>query len=871
MTQVSDRCMDTAARPGSLAYVPTPSRNLTDSTSCGDIEDILQAIPHMSVDTLTVLLSAAARRKTKLVRSELLKILSQRHATTVEARSETVNQMLMMCGRSRHTLLVWLLEAVPSTAVEHIARVITDVCNSRLIDRLLTSDLHDNCKWALVENLMEKYTNEEKNDLLLSLVEKHESTVVKLLRKLHRLPSIRVIVDLIQDGGPLIANACAELLVTILCAAFESCCWCGPTRAQRRACNEQYKSELWPKLAVVTETPLTNFLNALAALERGADLLVELLNSGLFPEGIFGAVAEWILLRTSAPRSSVDFAFKFIDTLRANGSCAHSYLKSLAKKLHPPRFVEAALNWCKTTDDATTFVEMSRQIRNVLVHTNDPSLLELSTGAVSNLALRRWNCDELVPFVSQQSPLAQLTGLAKEQSLACMQGCRSSSRITRSGPLYDELALSASSRATAGESWLLSVPPVVPCMSRDEARAAVSSLIELYGKREAPWFARRCLSAAVVARDGVPPFGLLKTIEIDVEGAPIFVCVRADVPWMSIAGSLLADSRASNPIWWSAVVHGLRYFPVDDVADISRWAALAFNNASPEALLESLASTAVRSSSQNMAEDAAFALNRVYGALKHSDGNGGPEWIGERRKFITLLIEEVAKTASAATLARLFDTAIQLGPSCSNLNCIADAIVTSRKSSLGMRYPALRGTKHRRSRQLLMERLLQWTSNLLLQAIRQVDNSNYISQTSASTVESVLRKVLIRAPLLEMFFEPPRAERLQAVIGLLTGLARNASTVYFSIPPEKHSVRKSIKDLLLDIEERASRVPRNIEGGRHALKVVNELRNATSSALRRILKYESRVRRERQPVRHPKRQRSNDASASPTPAVSLSD
>ncbi|KAF4721796.1 hypothetical protein FOZ62_006276, partial [Perkinsus olseni] len=135
---------------------------------------------------------------------------------------------------------------------------------------------------------------------------------------------------------------------------------------------------------------------------------------------------------------------------------------------------------------------------------------------------------------------------------------------------------------------------------------------------------------------------------------------------------------------------------------------------------------------------------------------------------------------------------------------------------------------------------------------------------------SVLRKVLIRAPLLEMFFEPPRAERLQAVIGLLTGLARNASTVYFSIPPEKHSVRKSVKGLLLDIEERAGRVPCNIEGGRHALKVVNELRHATSSALRRILNYESRVRRELQPVRRPKRQRSNDASASSTPVVRFS-
>ncbi|KAF4683068.1 hypothetical protein FOZ60_009692 [Perkinsus olseni] len=437
-----------------------------------------------------------------------------------------------------------------------------------------------------------------------------------------------------------------------------------------------------------------------------------------------------------------------------------------------------------------------------------------------------------------------------------MQGCRSSSGGARSGPLYDELALSASSRATAGKSCLLSVPPVVPCMSRGEAQAAVSSLIERYGKREAPWFARRCLCAAVVARDGVPPFGLLKHKEVNVEGTPVSVCVRADVPWMSIAGSLLADSRASNPIWWSAVVQGLRYFPVDDVAGTNRWAALVFGGASTEVSLECLASTAVRSSSsQNMAEDAAFALNR---------------WIGERRKFITLLIEEVAKTASAATLARLFDTAIQLGPSCSNLNCIADAIVTSRKSSLGMRYPALRGTKHRRSRQLLIERLLQWTSNLLLQATKEVDNSNYICHASASTVESVLRKFLIRDSLLEMFFEPPRAERLQAVMGLLTGLARNASMVYFSTPPEEHSAMKSIKDFLLDIEQRAGRVPCNIEGGRHALKVVNGLRNATSSALRRILNYESRVRRELQPVRRPKRQRSNDASASSTPVVRFS-
>ncbi|KAF4695148.1 hypothetical protein FOZ62_012962, partial [Perkinsus olseni] len=276
---------------------------------------------------------------------------------------------------------------------------------------------------------------------------------------------------------------------------------------------------------------------------------------------------------------------------------------------------------------------------------------------------------------------------------------------------------------------------------------------------------------------------------------------------MSIAGSLLADSRAPNPIWWSAVVYGLRYFPVDDVAGTNRWAALVFGGASTEVSLECLASTAVRSSSQGMAADAAFALNRVYVALKHSDGNEGPEWIGERRKFITLLIEEVAKTASAATLARLFDTAIQLGPSCSNLNCIADAIVTSRKSSLGMRYPALRGTKHRRSRQLLIERLLQWTSNLLLQATKEVDNSNYICHASASTVESVLRKFLIRDSLLEMFFEPPRAERLQAVMGLLTGLARNASMVYFSTPPEEHSAMKSIKDFLLDIEQRAGRVP----------------------------------------------------------------
>ncbi|KAF4672603.1 hypothetical protein FOL46_008716 [Perkinsus olseni] len=835
----------------------------------------------MSADTLTVLLSAVARRKAKLVRSELLKILSLRHASsearsaaqpTVEARSETVDQMITMCRSSRHTLLVWLLEAVPSTAVEHVTRLLTDVCNRRLVDRVLTSDLQDNCKWALMENLIEKYTNEDKNDLLLSLIEKHESTVVKFLRKLHRLPATSVLLHLIQDGSLLIVNACADLLVRILCPAFESCCWCGTTRAQRRACNEQCRTELWTKLAAVTETPLTNLLNAVASLERGEALLVELLGSSLFSEGIFGAVAEWVLLRTSAPRSSVAFAFKFIDTLRVSGSCDNSYFRSLAKRLQPARLAEATLSWCRTTDDATVFIEMSSQIKNALVHTNDPSLLELLTDAVSHLALQGWNCDELAPLVLQQSPLAQLTGLAKGNSLACMQGCRSSSGGARSGPLYDELALSASSRATAGKSWLLSVPPVVPCMSRGGAQAAVSSLIKGYGKREAPWFARRCLSAAVVARDGVPPFGLLKHKEVNVEGTPVSVCVRADVPWMSIAGSLLADSRAPNPIWWSAVVHGLRYFPVDDVAETSRWATLVFGGASPEALLESLASTAVRSSSsQNMAEDAAFALNRVYGAWRHSDGNNGPKWIGERRKFITLLIEEVAKTASAATLARLFDTAIQLGPSCSNLNCIADIIVTSRKSSVDMRYPALRGTKHRRSRQLLMERLLQWTSNLLLQATKEVDNSNYISQASASTVESVLRKVLIRAPLLEMFFEPPRAERLQAVIGLLTGLARNASTVYFSIPPEKHSVRKSIKDLLLDMEERASRVPCNIEGGRHALKVVNELRNSTSSALRRILNYESRVRRERHPVRHPKRQRSNDASASPTPAVSFSD
>ncbi|KAF4683067.1 hypothetical protein FOZ60_009691 [Perkinsus olseni] len=353
MTQLSDRCMDTAARPGSLAHVPTPSRNLYDSTSCGDIEDILQAIPRISVDTLTVLLSAVARRETKLVRSELLKILSQRHATTEAARSETVDRMITMCRRSRHTLLVWLLEAVPSTAVDHITRLLTDVCNRRLIDRLLTSDLHDNCKWALMENLIEKYTNEDKNDLLLSLIENHESTVVKLLRKLHRLPPTSVLINLIQDGSLLIVNACAELLVRILCPALESCCWCGPTLEQRRACNEQCKRELWPKLAVVTETPLTNLLNAVSSLERGADLLVELLNSGLFPEGIFAAVAEWILLRTSAPRSSVAFAFKFIDTLRVNGSCDNSYFRSLAKRLQPARLAEAALSWCRTTDDAT--------------------------------------------------------------------------------------------------------------------------------------------------------------------------------------------------------------------------------------------------------------------------------------------------------------------------------------------------------------------------------------------------------------------------------------------------------------------------------------------------------------------------------------
>ncbi|KAF4723958.1 hypothetical protein FOZ63_002857, partial [Perkinsus olseni] len=573
----------------------------------------------MSADTLTVLLSAVARRKAKLVRSELLKILSQRHASaetrsaaqpTVEARSKTVDQMITMCRRSRHTSLVWLLEAVPSSAVEHVTRLLTDVCNRRLIDRLLTSDLHDNCKWALTENLIEKYTNEDRNDLLLSLTEKHESTAVKLLRKLHRLPPTSVLLNLIQDGSLLIVNACAELLVRILCPVFESCCWCGTTRAQRRACNEQCKTELWPKLAAVTETPLTNLLNAVASLERGADLLVELLGSSLFSEGIFGAVAEWILLRTSAPRSSVAFAFKFIDTLRVNGSCDNSYFRSLAKRLQPARLAEAALSWCRTTDDATVFIEMSSQIKNALVHTNDPSLLELLTDAVSHLALQGWNCDELAPLVLQQSPLAQLTGLAKGNSLACMQGCRSSS-----GPLYDELALSASSRATVGKSCLLSVPPVVPCRSRDEAQAAVCSLIELYGKRDAPWFARRCLSAAVVARDGVPPFGLLKHKEVNVEGTPVSVCVRADVPWMSIAGSLLADSRASNPIWWSAVVQGLRYFPVDDVAETSRWATLVFGGASPEASLESLASTGVRSSrSQNMAEDAAFALNRVYGA-----------------------------------------------------------------------------------------------------------------------------------------------------------------------------------------------------------------------------------------------------------------
>ncbi|KAF4732337.1 hypothetical protein FOZ62_011433, partial [Perkinsus olseni] len=225
MTQLSDRCMDNALRLEPLGCVPTPSRNLADSTSCREIEDIFQAIPHMSVGTLTVLLSAVSRRKAKLVRSELLKILSQRHASsearsaaqpTVEARSETVDQMITTCRRSRHTLLVWLLEAVPSTAVEHVTRPLTDVCNRRLIDRLLTSDLHDNCKWALMENLVEKYTNEDKNDLLLSLIEKHESTVVKLLRKLHRPPTTSVLLNLIQDGSLLIGNACAELLVRIL-------------------------------------------------------------------------------------------------------------------------------------------------------------------------------------------------------------------------------------------------------------------------------------------------------------------------------------------------------------------------------------------------------------------------------------------------------------------------------------------------------------------------------------------------------------------------------------------------------------------------------------------------------------------------------
>lgn len=678
-----------------LAHLPTPNRNLIESPTPPNIETVLEAITQATVEDLKTLLSAIAKRKTRLVRSELMKLLQKDGMVITEVvsttrngapstRTETVEKIVMLCKRSRHTLLAAFLEAVASTTVKQMMGLMIDICDRRLIDRILTSDIHGNCKWAFIESAIDRYTREEKHDLVRSLIEKHEHSIVELLNTVHYLPPIPVIIYLIQEGGMDINNACAELLARALYSCSEAMLWCGPSRAQRRVRNETYRGKLLTELAVVTETPLANFLSALAALEKGGDFLIDLWRSGVFPESVFKPVAEWILLHTSTPRCSTRFAFDFIDSLRASRGCDNSYLRNLVRRLPPWRLAEAAINWCRTTEDADIFVVISCQLKDLLLSNHDPSSLELYTNTVSTLALRGWNCDELMPLISVRNPLAHFSGLVTVHSLAAMQGGQSSKHENR-GPLHEELTLSVHARNSAGKSWLLSAPPVVPCTSREDAEKAVMCLVELYGEKYAPWFARRCLSAALVARDGEPPFGVLKYSDVNVEGTLVSVVVHADTPWMTIAADLLADRHPSSPVWWSAVVRGLRHFVAEDSTGMKHWATQVFGGASLESSLECLASTAIRSSNQSIAEHAASVIYLVYRALMHCDCDHEPDRIRDRRKFITLLIQEVAKTASAATLARLFDSAVLLGPSCSNLKCISEAITTAQKSSVGIR------------------------------------------------------------------------------------------------------------------------------------------------------------------------------------------
>ncbi|KAF4660835.1 hypothetical protein FOL47_006929 [Perkinsus chesapeaki] len=822
---------------GALLSIPSPNNNRQDTADSSRlVENFLTALNQSTPELVTPLINAICANKSKETRTELLKYVRQQSRPVLAAPNATdhkeidkrAEKLALICRRSRPVFLTWIIEALPVTSLRMTVRRLVECCSSRLADKMVNS-LHGSVTWILIEELILKFADEERFDSLVSLLEKHEVKICGLLEDLKPIPSTTVIISLIENGTQRMVQAAAACTMAASVVGKSNSYWYWESPSRQNAIS--FTTDLLRQLSTVNETPLTSFLIDIANSEHGSCFLRQVKSSGLVPDGVLVAVAEWILLRTSVTQSSVAFALDFLKEL-ANKEGA-PYLKNIVEKLPTRRLPEAAVSWCTATTDAGLFVILSCKMRSVLRVNADASLKERYTDAIAVLAMRGWNCDELSPLVSREAALAQLSKLSDSLSVASMQG--GSPIRDLSGPIYAELAVSRGEPGNlelpAGKPFMVNVPPVVSCVSKQDAERTLERLKQLYGSSHYLWLAKRCLAASLVARDCPPLFGPVKRTTVTVQGATFEICVREDVPWQGVAGELLGECRAMTPGWWSTVLYGLRYYSSEQRELVKLWATVVFGGNCLISSLENRVSLAIRSKKSRMAEHAATALHIIYADFINPHASRDSVWIGERRRFVTLLVQDVAKAVPAKVLGKLLDTALLLGPSCGNLRCLANMIISNPKTSHEARYPCLGDAKHRRSRQVIVERLLIWADDLVEQSAKQLDECGFVSGHASIAVEKSVRFSSMRPSVLAIFFEPPRPERLAAVLGLITGLCKNILTLFKNLPMHRHPLKSSITSLLKDLQTRVAAVARSTLGALQTSNAIDEVRETVVFAL----------------------------------------
>ncbi|KAF4758369.1 hypothetical protein FOZ63_023058 [Perkinsus olseni] len=219
-------------------------------------------------------------------------------------------------------------------------------------------------------------------------------------------------------------------------------------------------------------------------------------------------------------------------------------LSSLVVVLPAETLPRIAVRPAGTTNQQCRCTTVVERMQQILEGPGGDNLKARYTTAIAQLAAHGLPCDHWRTLVAENCALAQVVGLSDEVSLARAQGGYFCEGLE--GPLMAELNLEVDLE-TAGQEWLVDIPPILPCRDLHDAECSLVELLAVYDAHKL-WFARRCMVAASIAASSELAKGTLiaATTKKSPAGEAFEICVRLDVDYSTVVVELLAASFESE-------------------------------------------------------------------------------------------------------------------------------------------------------------------------------------------------------------------------------------------------------------------------------------------------------------------------------------